>query len=356
MSQVTNNPLQNTFQDLPGLGQVGDAGNIDAIFAKQMAQVKELLTNFNFGTTTGLQGGVADPTMPKLAIPTMLMGSLSLETLVDAVGTEERKQATKDGVSNLKARGEERAEVNKKNVEEIQKQVDEMKSKGVLDVFKQIFKWIGIALGAIASAVTIAIGAITANPLLIAAGVIGMYMAVDSLISEASGGKAGIGLGFIAGQIAKAAGASEEVQTWLKFGFDMATTVVMIGLSCGAAAAGSAATVGTKIGTQAGEAATKIMGTVSKVTTGINAGVSIASGATGIASAVQDKKVADSQAMQKELQAILERIAMANDLDLAHMKAMMEKSEQVLQQVSDIVKGAAETQTAILTGSAPSMA
>ena len=61
------------------------------------------------------------------------------------------------------------------------------------------------------------------------------------------------------------------------------------------------------------------------------------------------------QAQQKHLQAILERIAMANELDLEHLKEVMRRSEQTLQTVSDIVQESVQANVAILSGN-PAMA
>ena len=61
------------------------------------------------------------------------------------------------------------------------------------------------------------------------------------------------------------------------------------------------------------------------------------------------------QAQQKRLQAILEKIAMANDLDVEHIKEMMQRSEQTLQTVSDIVQEGAQANAALLSGN-PAMA
>ena len=104
--------------------------------------------------------------LPRLAPPTA--GGLSLETLAQMISNETRTQATKDGVASIDAKGKERAEINEKKLEEIMDRLDSMKSKGILDVFKKIFSWVGVIVGAIASVATIVAGAATGNPLLIA--------------------------------------------------------------------------------------------------------------------------------------------------------------------------------------------
>ena len=81
----------------------------------------------------------------------------------------------------------------------------------------------------------------------------------------------------------------------------------------------------------------------------------IVQGGTSIASAVNEKEIGFLQAQQKRLQAILEKIAMANDLDIEHIKEMMQRSEQTLQTVSDIVQEGVQANTSILSGN-PAMA
>ena len=97
-------------------------------------------------------------------------GRLSLETLAQMISNETRTQATKDGVASIDAKGKERAEINEKKLEEIMDRLDSMKSKGILDVFKKIFSWVGVIVGAIASVATIVAGAATGNRCLSRAG------------------------------------------------------------------------------------------------------------------------------------------------------------------------------------------
>ena len=91
---------------------------------------------------------------------------------------------------------------------------------------------------------------------------------------------------------------------------------------------------------------------VATIAGGVN---TIAQSGTAIASAVNEKEVSFLQAQQKRLQAILEKIAMANDLDVEHIKEMMQRSEQTLQTVSDIVQEGAQANAALLSGN-PAMA
>lgn len=135
--------------------------------------------------------------LPRLAPPTA--GGLSLETLAQMISNETRTQATKDGVASIDAKGKERAEINEKKLEEIMDRLDSMKSKGILDVFKKIFSWVGVIVGAIASVATIVAGAATGNPLLIAGGAVMLTMSINSAVSMATDGKVSISAGIAAG-------------------------------------------------------------------------------------------------------------------------------------------------------------
>ncbi len=80
------------------------------------------------------------------------------------------------------------------------------------------------------------------------------------------------------------------------------------------------------------------------------------SGATGIAGAVYDYRISTSYADTKELEAILERIQQAQDIELDFLKGVMERAQKLLEDVNNIVEDCTESQTAILTNIAPSMA
>ena len=296
-------------------------------------------------------------------LPAPKVGGLSLESLVQAVGMEERQTATKSGLESLKAKAQERDDANAKKLEEIQKRLEEMRSQGFLQGLLKAFKIIGMILGAIAAVATIAIGALTGNPLLIAAGSIFAAMTINSILSEASGGKISIASGIA--ELAKACGASEEVAQWIGFGMEMAITIVGCVLSFGggfAAAGAQAAGTAAKAGETTMQAA-KIADTVGKIVdrtrlvasfaSGVN---SVGMGVTSGVKAASDYRITKSQAEQKELEAILERIQQAITNEQDFMEAIMKRSQELLGDVGEIVQNNSETQTKLLTNASPSMA
>lgn len=284
---------------------------------------------------------------PKLLPPDLL--GLSLEQLVEAVGMQTRQIATKTGVETLKAKAAEREESNKKSIEETQKQLEKLKAQQKLSPFMKALKWIGMALSAVASAVTIAVGVLTANPVLVAAGAILAVMTINSIVSEATDGKVSIAAGVA--KLAEACGASEETAKWIGFATEMLITLVGVALSFGAGATAAAA--------KAADAAGKVVSIMAKVSsaTSVLSGLTTAAGGgLNIASSVYDYQITNSKAAQKELEAILERLRTAIETETDFLESVMKRAEELLADVKEIVEGNNEAQTAILTAQAPSAA
>lgn len=282
--------------------------------------------------------------LPKLAAPTA--GGLSLETLAQMISNEVRTQATKDGVASIEAKGKERAEINQKKLEEIMDRLESMKSKGILDIFKKIFSWVGVVVGAIASVATIAAGAVTGNPLLIAGGAVMLTMSINSAVSMATDGKVSISAGIAAGL--KALGVPEDIAGYIGMGVELAITIVGVGLTMGGSFGSAAST--------ASETLSKVADITLKATNIASGVVQMGSGATGIAGAVYDYKISNSYADTKELEAILERIKQAQEIELDFMKGVMERAEKLAEDVNELVEGCNESLTNVLTSTPPAMA
>ena len=312
-----------------------------------------------------------DSLLPELPAPSaslsagggLSMAGLSLETLLDAVGFEQRRAETKAGTASLKAHAQERAEANAEKLKNVQEQLEKSKSRGFLDGLLKAFKYIGMALAAIGSVAMIAAGSVGlaaggSGAALIAVGAASLALLTSSIMEEASGGKAGFSLSFITGKIMEACGASDTAIQWTKFAVDLATTIALTALTFGAGAAGAAGKVAqtaTKTVSDTAQTFQKAASWTARVATMAGGANTIAQSATSIASAVNVKDISYLQAQQKHLQAILERIAMANELDLEHLKEVMRRSEQTLQTVSDIVQESVQANVAILSGN-PAMA
>ncbi|GHT94768.1 type III secretion system protein [Betaproteobacteria bacterium] len=300
----------------------------------------------------GAGAGGAVLSLPTLAqpklIPPDLLG-MSLEQIIEAVGIQTRQVLTLTSLQTLEAKAKEREEANKESIKEIQKQLKNLEEKEKLSPFMKAFKWLGMVLGAIASAVTVAVGVATGNPVLVAAGVIMAVMAVNSIVSEATDGKVSISAGIA--KLAEKCGASEETAKWIGFAFEMAITVVGVCLSFGAGITASAAKAAEAAGT-----VVNILAKASSLTTVASGITSIASGGLTIANAKYDYQITNSKAMQKELEGIMERLRAAIEMETDFLESVMKRAEELLADVKEIVEGNNEAQATILTGQAPSAA
>ena len=327
-------------------------GNIDASTALQ-----QLTGTRQVGGTT-LPPAVGDMTLnnalEKLGLPVLStpVGSMSLDSLMNAIGNEARRQACKDGVNSLELKAQQQKEVNDKQLEQLAKQLEEMKKKAVLNGFLKAFKIIGMIVGAIASVATIAAGVLTGNPLLVVAGCIGMAMTSDSVLSAATDGKVSLMAGFE--KLGKAMGMDDEAAKWFAFGMQMAIMVVAIGVSLGAGLASTSASAA-NVSSQAAQRALDVTLTAQKILNFTSAGLGVAQGTTTIAGAVIDYNVAQTKITAKELEAILERLRESIEMDRSLVENEMERANDLMAKVTDIIKGCAETQAAILT-TTPTMA
>ncbi len=328
--------------------------NIEELYASTLQALNQSLQKLQ---TEGLPKANTASTSAKSDVPELPAPShhgLSLETLIDALGFEQRKTNCQAGLTSLEAKAAEQKEVNEKNLEELGKQLDKMKQQKVLNVFQKIFSAIGAVIGAIAAAATIAVGVMTGNPLLIAAGAIGAVMAVDSIISLASNGEASLTKGFT--ELGKACGMSDEAAGYFGMAMYGAMALTSIALSLGAGFSNAASSTA-----KLADGAAKLSGslnTLNNVQKGLNitnSVISIGTGATTIAGSVVEYQVNTSKASQKELEAILERIRQSAEMEKDLIESEMQRSNDLLGKVKDIVDNSNATQTAILTGS-PSFA
>lgn len=296
-----------------------------------------------------LQALLSELGLPDLPISS---SSLSLDTLLNAIGDDVRRQACRDGVASLELKGEQQAEINEKELQEIADRLEEMKKKSVANGFLKAFQIIGAIVGAIASAASIVAGALTGNPLLIAAGVVGMAMTIDSVVSLSSDGKYSIAAGFT--ELGKKMGMSDEAAQWFGFGVNMAIMVASIAVSFGAGFASSASGIANAT-SQSMQKLVQISSIASKVTNIASGVTSMGTGAATIAGAVFDYNISQSQADSKELEAILERLREAIKMDRDLVESEMERANDLMSKVREIVGECVDAQAAIL-GAAPTMA
>ncbi|MFI3271629.1 MAG: type III secretion system translocon subunit SctE [Pseudomonadota bacterium] len=301
------------------------------------------------GKTTSSSSASTDNDLPNLSTPTTTstgFSGLSLESLVTAIGNTESKQACAEGVERMEWRADKINENNQLKLDEMADNMETMKKQEKVGKFTEAFQWIGAILGAVAAVASIAVGVLTANPLLIAGGVMGVGMAVDNIVSVATGGEQSMMQGIAKGL--EKLGASEDAAYWTAFAVNLIVTAITVGLSVGGAVRGIASGV---------DAAAKAMSVTKQVQCVVQLASSlntVASASAGMASAAYDYQLAKSQAEQVDIEAVLEQIRMAQELEEAMIQAQMERSNDLLTSVNDIVEEANSTAMTIMT-SAPAM-
>ena len=288
------------------------------------------------------KSGAASTELPVLPKPQLAAGSsIALDILLDAIGDQVRQGEVKAGIAGIKANAASREAANKEKIKKIEEQIEKLEKASIWDKIGNVFKYIGMALAAVACVAMIAtgVGAGVGVAGLVLLGVALADQVLDA-IGEAVTGR-GWGLTSLVGWGIEAATGSKEAGQWVKLGLDLALSIAAIACTCGAGAGQAAA--------NAGKLA-KVAQMVSKVATGAKAAADVAGSGASIASAVYTKDAEYARADQKRLQVILEQIEMMNDLVTKHMKQVIEDSQKTAETVTDIIKENAATQTAILTG------
>lgn len=294
---------------------------------------------------TALRAGIPGlPDLPRLSAPA---GPLSLDSLMRAIGDGVRKNAVRQGIESLEAKGREQEKLGREQLEKMKEQMEKLEKQKHLSFWKKAFSVIAIAAGAIASAATLAIGVATANPLLIAGGALAMAMTIDAILEMATDGKIGLMAGV--SKIAQACNASESTAMWIAFATQMALTIVSAGCSIG-----GMARAGEKMGEMALRFTDKILiaTRVGNVASGVT---SVGQGALGTASSAIGYQSAKLGASQRELAAILEQVRQAFQADKALVELEAKLSSDLLEDVATIVKNCNATQRTIL-GANPAMA
>lgn len=277
---------------------------------------------------------------PELKAPTGItvgmsmskIAGLSSEALMQLLGFEERKEAVNSGISAIETKRQERAAANQERIEKLQEFADKVRKEAQLSPFLKAFKILGAILGMIAGIAAIATG----NPVAIAGGILMIMSCLDSILSTATDGEFSLS-GKMTELLVKM-GMSEETANWVMLGISLAVSVAAAVMTCGASLSGSAANIALQIG---------------------NAVTQVGSGACQIAQSVFEYQKTNIMADQKDLEAILQRIQMAMDMDTENMKKIMEKSEKVSEQVKEMINNTNQAVTAVATGgttAAPAMA
>lgn len=291
---------------------------------------------------------------PSLDKPSAVCSSMSMQTLaglsseaiMTMLGFEERKSAVDSGISEIETKRQQRQEINQERVEKLQEQADKLRNASLWDKIKQVFSYIGMALGAIAALGTLVAGVATGNPLLIAGSALMLLSMTDQIASEASDGKVSLSAGI--GKLAEKIGGSDSELIGQIVGSVLSALIGVAGAAMtGVAGLKNAAQVGQQLGH---------IGSKINAITGIASGIaSVGSGTASIASSVYQYQVSNLKADTKDLEAILMRIQEASNMDTRQLQDIMEKAQAMTEGVMEMLEDGSHTLGTVLTG-APSMA
>ena len=165
MSMVQGTQSGTPAADLSALLQLAatQQGSTKALDVKDLEESLNALRSFLAAGGDSLLPDLEEPSSKSsttVSLSGLTMSGLSLETLLDAVGFEQRRTETKAGMASLEARAQERAMANDEKLKSIQEQLEKAKSQSFLDGLLKAFKYIGMALAAIGSVAMIAAGAV----------------------------------------------------------------------------------------------------------------------------------------------------------------------------------------------------
>lgn len=314
--------------------------------------IEELNQSSRLGTASSLGSGQIPKAQDSLSVESLLSGpnlpapslsGVSIDSLLKAVAEEARRAGVQSAVEALGVQGDEIKAENAKKLEEIAKQIEEMKSQSFWDKLLGVFKIIGAVIGAIASVATTVVGAMTGNPLLIAAGAIGIAMTVDNIVSQATDGKVSLAAGFT--KLGEACGMSEDAAKWFGFGMGLGITFATVCVSFGAAGASAV--------TSSSQTVASGLSAMSKVSSATNIASGVVGVGTGISNAgltVAQYRIAQSEAAKVDIDAILEMLRANFESTQDLIEAELEATNNLMSKVKEIVSECSETSTAILTG------
>ena len=275
-------------------------------------------------------------TVPPSDLPTLEAPAhaLSIERLVAAIGNEMRRQGVREGLDAIDSQAQEIDQKYSEKLAEIAKEIDKKENQSIWDKICKVFRCIGMALGFIASIATIAAGSAMGNPALVVAGVAALLLTIDSVVSEATGGKV--------------FGLSASTAKWFGFGMNMALTVAAVAISFGGAAASSAASA-VRGATDLGA---KLLNITSKASVVTNIGQGVVGVGTGVSNAVLasiNYDIEQIKARKVDIEAILERMRADMETSEEFVEHELEVANDLMEKVTEISQNCAQTTAAVLT-------
>jgi len=288
---------------------------------------------------------LTDESLAKLIEPT---AKLSVDVLVQAIGFAQRRVSIQKSADQIKVKGDEQKEINDKKLQEIAKKLEELAKKNKLNGFLKAFRWIGAIFGTIASAVTTVVGVVTGNPVMVAAGVLGLVSSIDSIVSLASDGKKSLSVLFT--KWGKAMGMSDETAQKFSLGMTVGLAVATMAVGIGAGVSGLAK------GVESASKALQTLKNISSICTFVNSGVAATTAGLQIGNTVVDHRIAKTHISQKEFEAMLEQLREAQKMLKEFIEAEMKRNEALMTAVKEIIDDMNHAQLTIQTSAPSTMA
>lgn len=256
--------------------------------------------------------------------------SMDEETLMMMLGTENAETMKQSSIGSIKAKAAMRQSHNKTLIENLQKQAEKLENQSIWDKIGKAFKIIAAVAGIIGGIA----GAVFSggSSLAIAGACIGVLLGAESILSTATDGK--ISLGALCTEIC-----GEKAGPWVAMGITLALSLFTLGTGFANTAAASADKL---------EKVAKVVGMVKQVANITAATGQIGAGVTGIGSAINRYNISELKVSQKELEAMMTKLAQAMDTDTKFLEDVLEKSQSAVETVKEIIDTNAAATTAIV--------
>ena len=344
MSDQVNNYTNRNFDyqsQIAALNADLAVGKIDAeSYLKQLTliELKALKENADIDSKTVKLEAPSDKALGKLK-------GLGLEALLQFITGENRSAQMKSAENKIEINKQSREANFQKTMDKIEEAIKKAEEEKSASWWKKAFGWVANIVTAIISVAAVVVGTVTANPLLICAGVAGCYFAASGITEQVTGK----GLTTMA---LEACGVPEDIAGYIGMGVDLVGGVVAGiisggGIAKAAAAANKVVEVGTTI-----EKTAKISSYAAKtlkIANVVNGATSIGSGVSGGFMAVYRYQGDMLKADQLELKKALEKLLVENEECQKTIKRILEFFNNMTDDVSQVVKDKAQATMNVMT-------
>ncbi|MBQ3678981.1 MAG: type III secretion system translocon subunit SctE [Succinivibrio sp.] len=303
-----------------------------------MIELKALKENADIDSKTVKLEAPSDKALGELK-------GLGLEALLQFITGENRSAQMKSAENKIEINKQSREANFQKTMDKIEEAIKKAEEEKSASWWKKAFGWVANIVTAIISVAAVVVGTVTANPLLICAGVAGCYFAASGITEQVTGK----GLTTMA---LEACGVPEDIAGYIGMGVDLVGGVVAGiisggGIAKAAAAANKVVEVGTTI-----EKTAKISSYAAKtlkIANVVNGATSIGSGVSGGFMAVYRYQGDMLKADQLELKKALEKLLVENEECQKTIKRILEFFNNMTDDVSQVVKDKAQATMNVMT-------